>query len=71
MEFLRQECWRGLPFPPRGDLPNPGMELGSLLSPALAAGFFVSVTTWEARSGCSQIIDWECASYIDHSEVKT
>ena len=24
MKFSRQECWSGLPFPPPGDLPNPG-----------------------------------------------
>ena len=24
--FSRQECWSGLPFPPPGDLPNPGIE---------------------------------------------
>ena len=28
--FSRQECWSGLPCPPPGDLPNPGMEPGSL-----------------------------------------
>ena len=28
MEFLRQEYWRGLPFPSPGDLPNPGIEPG-------------------------------------------
>ena len=26
MEFSRQEYWSGLPFPPPGDLPNPGLE---------------------------------------------
>ena len=26
MEFFRQEDWSGLPFPPPGDLPDPGME---------------------------------------------
>ena len=26
MGFPRQEYWRGLPFPPPGDLPNPGIE---------------------------------------------
>ena len=26
MEFSRQEYWSGLPCPPPGDLPNPGME---------------------------------------------
>ena len=25
-EFSRQEYWSGLPFPSRGDLPNPGIE---------------------------------------------
>ena len=32
--FSRQEYWSGLPFPSPGDLPNPGIELGS---PALQA----------------------------------
>ena len=35
MGFSRQEYWSGLPFPPPGDLPNPGMETSSLMSPAL------------------------------------
>ena len=26
MRFPRQEGWSGLPFPPPGDLPNPGVE---------------------------------------------
>ena len=26
MEFSRQECWSGLPFPSPGDLPNQGMK---------------------------------------------
>ena len=30
----------GLPFPPPGDLPDPGIEPPSLTSPALAGGFF-------------------------------
>ena len=25
-EFPRQECWSGLPFPSRGDLPYPGIK---------------------------------------------
>ena len=29
MEFLRQEYWSGLPFPPPRDLPIPGIEPGS------------------------------------------
>ena len=34
MGFPRQEYWSGLPFPPPGDLPDPGIELMSLASPA-------------------------------------
>ena len=30
MGFSRQECWSGLPFPSPRDLPNPGIEPGSL-----------------------------------------
>ena len=40
MGFPRQEYWRGWLLPPPGDLPNPGMEPASLMSPALAGGFF-------------------------------
>ena len=29
MGFSRQEYWTGLPFPSQGDLPDPGIELGS------------------------------------------
>ena len=38
--FSRQEYWRGLPCPPPGDLPKPGMEPMSLMHPAKAGGFF-------------------------------
>ena len=42
MGFPRQEYWSGLPFPPPGDLPNPGTEPKSLVPPALAGGFFTT-----------------------------
>ena len=48
MDFSRQEYWRGLPGPPPGDEPDPGIEPKSLLSLALAGGFFITSTTWEA-----------------------
>ena len=38
----------GLPCPPPGDLPNPGTEPVSLMSPALAGGFFTAGAPWEA-----------------------
>ena len=37
MGFFRQEYWSGLPFPPPGDHPNPGIEPTSPVSPALQA----------------------------------
>ena len=42
MGFFRQEDWSGLPGPPPGDLPDPGIEPASLKSPALAGGFFTT-----------------------------
>ena len=36
----RQEYWSGLSFPTPGDLPDPGMELTSLVLPAMAGRFF-------------------------------
>ena len=48
MGFCRQECWSGLPCPPPRNLPNPGIELASLVSPALASGFFTTSPKWKA-----------------------
>ena len=53
MGFSRQEYWNGLPCPPPGDLPDPGIEPGSLTSPALAGKFFTTNATWEAHSSSS------------------
>ena len=39
MEFSRQEYWTGLPFPPPGHLPEPGIKSAS---PVLAGGFFTT-----------------------------
>ena len=41
--FPGQEYLSGLPFPSLGDLPNPGIEPESPVSPALAGGFFTTV----------------------------
>ena len=40
MESFGQEYWSGLPFPPPGDLPHPGLELSSPEAPAFAGRFF-------------------------------
>ena len=49
MEFLRQECWSGVQLPIPRDLPNPGIEPKSLVSPALAGGFFTTCTNYELK----------------------
>ena len=38
--------WVAIPF--SGDLPDPGIGPESLMSPALAGGFFSTSITWEA-----------------------
>ena len=39
MEFSRQEYWSGMPLPPPGDLPDPGIKP---MPPELAGGFFTT-----------------------------
>ena len=48
MGFSRKEYWSGLPCPPPGDLPNPGIEPASLMSSELAGGFFTTSITWDS-----------------------
>ena len=38
-----KSTWSGLPFPPPGDLPDPGIEPESLVSLVLASRFFTTV----------------------------
>ena len=45
MGLSRQEFWSALPCPSPRDLPNPGIEPRSLMSPALAGGFFTTSAT--------------------------
>ena len=44
MEFSRQEYWSGLPFSTLEDFPDPGIEPESLVSSALAGGFFTTAS---------------------------
>ena len=48
--FPTQEHWSGLPFPSAGHLPDPGIKLLSLKSPALVGRFFTTSATWEAQT---------------------
>ena len=52
MGFSRQEYWSGLPFPPPGDLPNPGIQPESPESPALAGRFFTTEPPGLPALGC-------------------
>ena len=56
MGFSRQKYWSGLPFPSPGDLPNPGIEPTSLMSPALAGRFFTTSATWEPQSASQSVV---------------
>ena len=47
MGFSRQEYWSGLPYLPPGDLPDLGIKPMSIVSPALAGGFFTISATWK------------------------
>ena len=48
MGFSRQDYWSGLPCPPPGGLPNPGIKPKSRLSAVSAGRFFTTSTTWKA-----------------------
>ena len=45
MAFSRQEYWDGLPYPPPGGFPNPGIKPASLTSLESASGFFTASAT--------------------------
>ena len=49
MGFSRQEYWSGLPFPPPGDFPDPGIKPTSPAPTALAGGCF---TTAPPENSC-------------------
>ena len=49
MGFPRQEYWSGLPLPPSGVLPNPGIESASPASSSLAGGFFKAELPGKSR----------------------
>jgi len=59
MGFSRQEYWNGLPFPSPGYLPDPGVEPGSLMYPALADEFFTTEPPGKPKT-----------SYTEHLNIK-
>ena len=51
MRFFRQEYWSGLPFPPTGDLPDPGITPVSPVPPAFQGRFFTHSGTANILGG--------------------
>ena len=60
----------GLPCPPPGDLPNPGIKPASLMSPALAGVFFTTRVTWEAPVRCVYVclVSRSCPTLRPHRQ---
>ena len=56
----RQEYWTGLSFPPLEDLPDPGIEPATLVSPALAGQFFTAMPPGKPQK-------WKCYSVMSNS----
>ena len=54
MGLSGREHWSGLPFPSPGDLSNPGIKPSSLMSPALAGGYFMFF--YLSLDGCMELI---------------
>ena len=51
MGFSRQECWGGLPCPPSGELPDPGMETAPPVAPASQADS-LPLSYWGSPYSC-------------------
>ena len=66
--FSKQEYWSGLPHPPPGDLPNPGVEPASLMSPALAVVFLTTSTTCSVQFSS---ITQPCLTLCDPMDCRT
>ena len=54
MEFFRQDYYSRLPCPPPGDIPDSGIEPKSPMSPALAGGFFSTVSPGKPSTLCTK-----------------
>ena len=63
MGFPRKEYWSGVPFPPPGSLPNPGIEPTPPMSPALQTDSSLLEPSGEAlnRLECGINITFICA----------
>ena len=64
MGFSLQENVHGLPFPPPGDLSDPGIEPGSPISPGLAGRFFTTEPPGEAQKDKLSYYNWHRQIFI-------
>ena len=82
MGFPRQEYWSGLPFSYPGALHNPGIELTSLVSPALTGDFFATALPGKAKtwsrgrqkmsgndSGHKENLNTEISATLNHIDI--
>ena len=70
--FSRQEYWNGLPCPPLGNLPDPGIEPTSLIYSVLAGRFFTTSATWEVPSSIyeANIYQLDFVHYLGYTDIK-
>ena len=66
MGFFSQESLSGLPCPPPGNLPDPGIKPESFTTPALACEFFTTSATWEAPLGSFSSVAQSCLTLKPH-----
>ena len=61
--ILQARILEWLPCPPPGDLPKPGIEPTSLMSPALTGRLFTTRVVWEALTTCMSVV-----CFLQHDE---
>ena len=66
MGFSRQEYWNGLPYPPPGDLPDPGFKPASS---ALAGRFFITEPSGKPSTVAAHKHVWHCITKLPISSL--
>ena len=69
--ILQARIWRGLSFPPPGDLPDWGIEPTSRISPALVVRFFTTSGTWAAHKASFSSVAQSCLTLCDPMDCST
>ena len=69
MGFSRQEYWSGLPFPPPGDIPDPGIERVSLVFSALAGRFFTTAPPRKPLRSIRVVENGQISSFLWPSSI--